>query len=64
LTPGEKRGRKRMAQVATVYSIAPFVRSAADIVHPLRDRAKVEAKRPRPTDFSGALTVIHSPALA
>jgi hypothetical protein len=50
LTPGEKRGRKRMAQVATVYSIAPFVRSAADIVHPLRDREKVEAKRPRPTD--------------
>jgi len=50
LTPGEKRGRKRMAQVATVYSIAPFVRSASDLVHPLRDRAAVEAKRPRPTD--------------
>jgi hypothetical protein len=50
LTPGEKRGRKRMAQVATVYSVAPFVRSANDIVYPLRDRATVEAKRPRPTD--------------
>ncbi|MGH7435215.1 MAG: ISKra4-like element ISHoc2 family transposase, partial [Polyangiaceae bacterium] len=50
LTPGEKRGRKRMAQVATVYSIAPFVRSASDLVHPLRDRTTVEAKRPRPTD--------------
>lgn len=50
LTPGEKRGRKRMAQVATVYSIAPFVRSASDLVHPLRNRAEVEAKRPRPTD--------------
>jgi hypothetical protein len=50
LTPGEKRGRKRMAQVATVYSIAPFVRSASDLVHPLRDCAKVEAQRPRPTD--------------
>jgi hypothetical protein len=50
LTPGEKRGRKRMAQVATVYSIAPFVRSASDLVHPLRDRTQVEAKRPRPTD--------------
>jgi len=50
LTPGEKRNRKRMAQVATVYSIAPFVRSASDIVHPLRDRALVEARRPRPTD--------------
>jgi hypothetical protein len=50
LTPGEKRGRKRMAQVATVYSIAPFVRSASDLVHPLRDRTRVEARRPRPTD--------------
>jgi hypothetical protein len=50
LTPGEKRGRKRMAQVATVYSIAPFVRSAADLVHPLRDSTEVETKRPRPTD--------------
>jgi hypothetical protein len=50
LTPGEKRGRKRMAQVATVYSIAPFVRSPADLVHPLRDRTQTEAKRPRPTD--------------
>jgi hypothetical protein len=50
LTPGEKRGRKRMAQVATVYSIAPFVRSASDLVHPLRDRTLVEARRPRPTD--------------
>jgi hypothetical protein len=50
LTPGEKRGRKRMAQVATVYSIAPFVRSPSDLVHPLRDRTEVEAKRPRPTD--------------
>jgi len=50
LTPGEKRNRKRMAQVATVYSIAPFVRSASDLVHPLRDRTLVEARRPRPTD--------------
>jgi hypothetical protein len=50
LTPGEKRGRKRMAQVATVYSIAPFVRSASELVHPLRNRTEVEAKRPRPTD--------------
>jgi hypothetical protein len=50
LTPGEKRNRKRMAQVATVYSIAPFVRSASDLVHPLRDRTLVEARRPRPTE--------------
>jgi hypothetical protein len=50
LTPGEKSNRKRMAQVATVYSIAAWPRSAADIVHSLRDSATVDTKRPRPTD--------------
>lgn len=50
LTPGEKSNRKRMAQVATVYSIAPFPRTVADILHTLRDANEVDAKRPRPTD--------------
>lgn len=50
LTPGEKSNRKRMAQVATVYSIAPFPRGPADIIHSLRDANEVDAKRPRPTD--------------
>jgi hypothetical protein len=50
LTPGEKRGRKRMAQVAAVYSLAPFVRSAHNLVYPSRNHTEVEAKRPRPTD--------------
>jgi hypothetical protein len=50
LTPGEKSNRKRMAQVATVYSIAPFPRGPADILHSLRDKDEVDAKRPRPTD--------------
>jgi hypothetical protein len=50
LTPGEKKGRKRMAQVATVYSIAPFVRGPADILHTLRSADDVDTKRPRPTD--------------
>jgi len=50
LTPGEKSNRKRMAQVATVYSIAPFVRGPADILHTLRDGPEVETKRPRPSD--------------
>lgn len=50
LTPGEKSNRKRMAQVATVYSIAPFVRTPADIVHTLRDPDELDTKRPRPTD--------------
>jgi hypothetical protein len=50
LTPGEKSNRTRMAQVATVYSIAPFPRGPADILHSLRDPGEVDAKRPRPTD--------------
>lgn len=50
LTPGEKSNRKRMAQVATVYSIAPFVRTPADLLHSLRKVDEVDAKRPRPTD--------------
>lgn len=49
LTPGEKSNRKRMSQVAAVYSIAPYVRSAADILHTLRDADEVDANRPRPT---------------
>jgi hypothetical protein len=50
LTPGEKSNRKRMAQVATVYSIAPFPRTAADILHTIRDPKEVETRRPRPSD--------------
>jgi hypothetical protein len=38
-----------MAQVATVYSVAPFPRGPGDILHSLR-AADVNAKRPRPTD--------------
>ena len=49
LTPGEKRGRKRMAQVATVYSIAPFPRGPSDILHSLRKPDDIDAKRPRPS---------------
>jgi hypothetical protein len=50
LTPGEKSNRKRMAQVAAVYSIAPFPRTAADLLHTIRDADDVNARRPRPTD--------------
>jgi hypothetical protein len=50
LAPGEKNNRKRMAQVATVYSIARFPRTASDIVHGMRDAADVDTRRPRPTD--------------
>lgn len=43
--PGEKGNRKRMAQVATVYTVAPWVRTAADVLHTLRDRT-TEDERP------------------
>src|SRR5215468_9006528 len=33
LTRGEKRNRKRMAQVATIYTIDPWVRTPMDILH-------------------------------
>ena len=49
LSPGEKTDRKRMAQVSTVYSIEPWHRTAADVLHTLRDE-NTESKRPRPTD--------------
>jgi len=50
LNPGEKNNRKRMAQVASVYTVPLFVRTAADIVHPLRDGKAVEKRRPRPVN--------------
>ena len=60
--PGEKQHAKRMATVAAVYTVAPFVRSAEDFLQGLmpfqpadktartraRHRAKTRAVRPRP----------------
>jgi hypothetical protein len=48
LSRGEKRNRKRMAQVAAVYSIAPFPRTAEDIVRELRPVKDAMPKKPRP----------------
>ena len=50
LTRGEKRHRKRMAQVATIYSIEPWVRTPADILHDLRSVRDAAARRPRPVN--------------
>ena len=50
LSPGEKRNCKRMAQVATVFTIAAFVRKPEDIVSdlgPVRDTTTTVV-RPRP----------------
>lgn len=60
LTSGEKRNRKRMAQVATVYTLAPWVRTPADILHTLRPD-DLDAMRPRPTQKRVWASVEHSP---
>ena len=59
LKPGEKKHSKRMATVAAVYTVAPFVRSAEEFLQGLMPRqpgdkpkkpkkAKTPAARPRP----------------
>lgn len=48
LTKGEKRHTRRMAQVAAVYTTAPFVRTAEDILHDLRPPDTARPVRPRP----------------
>jgi len=48
LTKGEKRHVKRIAQVAAVYTIAPFVRTAEDLIRELRPDKAPPRKRPRP----------------
>ena len=47
LSPGEKADRKRMAQVCAVYSVDRWPRTAADVLHVMRD---ADESRPRPTD--------------
>jgi len=49
LAPGEKANRKRIAQVATVYTVARWHRSAADVLHTMRTE-ETESKRPKPCD--------------
>jgi hypothetical protein len=50
LSKGEKSNSKRMAQVASVYTVAPFVRTPEDIIRELRSIKAVDeqVKRPRP----------------
>lgn len=60
LSSGEKRNRKRMAQVATVYTLAPWVRTAAEVLHTLRPD-DLDAIRPRPTHKRVWASVEHAP---
>lgn len=50
LSRGEKKNAKRMAMVAAVYTIQPFVRVPADVLHELRGLQNVQktARRPKP----------------
>jgi hypothetical protein len=49
LTRGEKRNRKRMATVAAVYTVEPFVRQGEDVIRVLAPRDERDKdKRPRP----------------
>lgn len=48
LSKGEKRNAKRMATVAAVYTIAPFVRQPEDIIPEKIVVLQTEPKRPRP----------------
>lgn len=64
LGSGEKANRKRMAQVAAVYAIAPFVREPEDVLRELRPLQLVEPrpKRPRPVNKRVWASVTREPA--
>ncbi|HEX4353631.1 MAG TPA: ISKra4 family transposase [Polyangiales bacterium] len=61
LTKGEKPNRKRMAEVATVYSIAKWPRTIGDVLHGVHDERGKTERRPRPTNKRVWASVVHSP---
>ena len=74
LQPGEKKHAKRMATVAAVYAVAPFVRSPEEFLQSLmprqpaakakkaKDRARTAAVRPRPVAKRVWASLEHEPA--
>ena len=60
LASGEKPNAKRMAEVATVYTLAQWPRTLEDVLHGLRDK-ETEARRPRPTSKRVWASIAHSP---
>ena len=60
LTTGEKRNRKRRAQVATVYTLAPWKRTAADVLHTLKSD-DLDEVRPRPVNKRVWASVEYTP---
>lgn len=61
---GEKPNRKRMAEVASVYGIAPYVRTAEDVIGELASiravRPNMPPARPKPTNKRVWASVEHS----
>ena len=50
LSPGEKRNSKRMAAVASVYLVKPFIRTSFEVANELFDeKNEKKRKRPRPS---------------
>ncbi len=62
LSKGEKRHRRRMAEVAAVYEIAPWVRTPMDLLQGLRPAEDKAAERPKPHDKRVWASLTHSPA--
>jgi hypothetical protein len=61
LTKGEKANRKRMAEVATVYTLAQWPRTISDVLHGLHDQSDKATERPRPTNKRVWASVAHTP---
>ena len=61
LAKGEKRNRKRMAQVATIYTLSPQGRTPMDILHDLRPVHDAATQRPRPVNKRVWASVEQSP---
>lgn len=62
LTKGEKRNRKRMAQVAAVYAVAPWVRTPVDVLHGLRPAEDKALERPKVRNKRVWASLTHAPA--
>jgi hypothetical protein len=61
LARGEKPNRKRMAEVATVYSIDTWPRTIADVLHGAHDPKDKERRRPKPINKRVWASIEHEP---
>lgn len=61
LSKGEKPNRKRMAMVATVYSLSAVPRTAEDLLPGEDSQDRKRAERPRPTGKRVWASIVHDP---